>query len=356
MLIRVFAVLIGLLFSQAVHGLTCDQIFTDPPSDNLGDDALTLPDGIFNNVTDLVCGRTGCNRNGGKYFNPGDYGYDHGDFNNRSAIYTNGNTTRLYFKTLSLTNSLLNADGDASALIIYVDGNLSVAGKNTINGIVYVNGNVSLSGNATIDGALAAGGSLAVGGNGEVDFDEDIFEDADFGDLCSNIEQTNFHLQFGKAATSTGDGYVSFTSPFESGVTPLVFVMPTISPVNTNYDQPSSTQISNISRTGFRFNQIDPPGNAGLGTVMPDIHWIAVSPGEHTLSDGTRLFAGKIASNQALKLANFSWSNIRADAAFQVILSQKQTNHNQCWLTSVAELTSSGFRLALDVSEELLIK
>ncbi|MGL4475313.1 MAG: DUF6701 domain-containing protein [Shewanella sp.] len=350
MLIRSLILVATLVVTHGAWAKSCEEIFTDPPSGGHGNNALNLPAGIFNNVKDLNCGNRGCSPVSSSFL-PGDYGFDHGDFNNGSRITTNGATTRLYFKSLSLTNSSLNINGDAADLIIYVDGDLSVAGQNTINGIVYVKGNVSITGKATIDGALAAGGSLNISGNGDVDFDDDIFEDADFGGLCTNSSQADFHLQFGKVSTTSGDGYVSFSSPFKADVTPIVFVMPTISQIGTNQDFPSSTQISAISATGFNFTQIDPPNSSRLGNVMPDIHWIAIAPGKHTLSDGTRLFAGKVTTNKAINLTNFSWSEVDADPSLSVILNQKQTNNTNCWLTSVAERTSDGFQLALDTSE-----
>lgn len=195
MLIRSLILVATLVVTHGACAKSCEEIFTDPPSGGHGNNALNLPAGIFNNVKDLNCGNRGCSPVSSAFL-PGDYGFDQGDFNNGSRITTNGATTRLYFKSLSLTNSSLNINGDESDLIIYVDGDLSIAGQNTINGIVYVKGDVSITGKATIDGALAAGGSLNISGNGDVDFDDDIFEDADFGGLCTNSSQADFHLQF----------------------------------------------------------------------------------------------------------------------------------------------------------------
>ncbi|ABV89066.1 DUF6701 domain-containing protein [Shewanella pealeana] len=160
----------------------CDEIFTDPPTGNHNPGLIPPSDLPY--LGDLTCNKRGCYPS--DFFQPGDFYFGTGDLKQGNFIYTNGTTTRLYFDSLNLNGAHLNVSGNTEDLIIYVYGDFSIAGQNSINGIVYVAGNVHVAGNASIDGALAAGGSLSIGGNGDVDFDEEAIEDADFGGMCNN--------------------------------------------------------------------------------------------------------------------------------------------------------------------------
>ncbi|GIU12216.1 DUF6701 domain-containing protein [Shewanella sp. MBTL60-007] len=160
----------------------CDEIFTDPPTGN-HDPGLTPPPNLPY-LGELICNKRGCSPT--HFFQPGDFYFGDSELKQGNFIYTNGTTTRLYFDSLNLNGAHLNVFGETEDLIIYVYGDFSIAGQNSINGIVYVAGNVNIAGNASIDGALAAGGNLSIVGNGDVDFDEDAIEDADFGGMCNN--------------------------------------------------------------------------------------------------------------------------------------------------------------------------
>ncbi len=167
----------------------CKDIFTDPPTGDHYPYGLTPPDDIGPDLGNLICkkrrGRPTCLPEFYNFYS-GDYNFSYGEFKGGSYVSTHGTTTRLYFDNLTMSNAYLNWGGKTEDLIIYVRGNLSVAGQNYINGIVYVAGSVSLTGNARIDGALASGGSLSINGNGYVDFDEAAVDNADFGGMCSN--------------------------------------------------------------------------------------------------------------------------------------------------------------------------
>ena len=347
--LRLIILCFVMLPAIAVAVPQCDEIFTDPPTGNLTPNGLTPPSDIGPNLGSLTCGRNGCSGHSAS-FTPGDYDFRHGNFGNRSFLETNGTTTRLYFDTLSLNNASLNASGDAEDLIIFVRGSLSLSGQNYINGIVYVGGAVNMAGNASIDGALAAGGGVIIGGNAEVDFDDDAIEDADFGGMC-NSQTLTFNLQFGKASSNT----VMFEKPFETGVTPIVFLMPTISTNNPDAnDGPASVFPANITNTGFTWSQEEPVSPARrykASLPMPEVHWIAVTPGEHTLSDGTEFVAKVINQNRAFGINNNPYTDIPLDSDFDVFLHQKQTSINNCWLTTTSQFYNSGAQLAMDISE-----
>ncbi|PMG77921.1 MSHA biogenesis protein MshQ [Shewanella sp. 10N.286.51.B7] len=157
-----------------------------------------------------------------------------------------------------------------------------------------------------------------------------------------------FHIQYGKA-TSTS---VAFDDAFPAGVTPLVFIMPTISETNPlSTDGPQSAFLSNISETGFTWARQEPPGNIVSSADMPEVHWVAVTPGTHDLSNGTQLIAGSVEYDLALIGANNNYTSVTMDASQDVLLNQMQTSNNDCWLTSTSQFNNTGIQLAMDTSE-----
>ena len=330
----------------------CDSIFTDPASGNHSPFGLVLPSGILASpLSDLNCSSTTCNRDGGNQFQPGDYDYNNGNFDNKAVIKTTGATARLYFNNLNLTNANINLDEAPENLIIYVAGSLSISGNTNINAIVYVAGSVSMSGNSSITGALGAGGALTLSGNSSVDFKP--ISNANFNGMC-DVAAVAFHIQYGKSAATTGNvsKSVVFDSAFQSGILPLVFVMPTISDNNpvTN-DGPQSVFLSAISETGFTWERKSPPGNKVAAADMPEVHWIAVTPGSYNLSNNTQLIAGSVLQNKALIGSNNQYVDVALPSVQNVVLNQIQTQNNNCWLTSTSQFTNNGIQLAMDASE-----
>ncbi|MCL1035621.1 MSHA biogenesis protein MshQ [Shewanella submarina] len=288
-----------------------------------------------------------CPKNGTCPFTPGDYDYDTGQFENSSSLTTSGTTTRLYFNTLNLTNSFINTSGPGENLFIYVSGNLNVAGKNQVNAIIYVDGNVNYSGQATLEGALAAGGNLNVSGRADVTYDADAVANADLSGLCGD-GQPAFDLQFG----TTSGRSVTFDRAFESGVTPLVFLMPTIDVSSPSSDGPASLFLTSVSNTGFSFTQEQSPSSVTTANSMTDVSWIAVTPGSYTLSDGTPLVAGTLTTNAVTSEYQSNYDSVSLDSGLNVALHQLQTDNNSsCWSTSIGLLNSGSLSLALDLSD-----
>ncbi|WP_351074678.1 DUF6701 domain-containing protein [Shewanella sp. CAL98-MNA-CIBAN-0140] len=344
-----------LLPSQAFAAPQCDSIFTDPPSGNHSPFGLALPSGILASpLSDLNCSSTTCNRDGGNQFQPGDYDYNNGNFDNKAVIKTTGATARLYFNNLNLNNANINLDEAAENLIIYVAGSLSISGNTNINAIVYVAGSVSMSGNSSITGALGAGGALALSGNSTVDFKP--ISKANFNGMC-DVEPEGFHIQYGKATTNN----ITFDSPFPTGVTPLIFLMPTIE--DSNSDGPASVFVKSVSEQGFTWSQQEPesPDNRYVkSNDMPEVHWIAVTAGTYELADGVPLIAGSVDYNQALFGSNSPYTTVTLPSTQgvtqDVLLNQIQTQNNECWFTSTSQLptpdtTTYDIELALDTSE-----
>ncbi len=170
---------------------------------------------------------------------------------------------------------------------------------------------------------------------------------------CTSVApQRPFHMQFGKAAQASTS--VIFDKPFLSGVTPLVFVMATISEADTNDDGPAAVFVSDISNTGFKWTQKESPSSAGNSVAskpMPEIHWIAVTSGTYDLSNGTQLIAGSVLQNKALIGSTNQYVAVTLPSTQNVVLNQLQTQNNDCWLTSTSQFTTSGIELAMDASE-----
>jgi MSHA biogenesis protein MshQ len=264
---------------QAFAAPQCDSIFTDPPSGNHSPFGLALPSGILvSPLSDLTCSSTPCDRDGGNQFQPGDYDYDTGYFNNKTVIKTTGATARLYFNNLNLTNADINLDEAPENLIIYVAGSLSISGNTNINAIVYVAGSVSMSGNSSITGALGAGGALTLSGNSSVDFKP--ISNANFNGMCNTQPVLKLHhFEFDytsspltcKAETMTvracKDAACNlFTDPVEANLS--------LDP-NTNgawYVDPNKTNVvnfSNGSATVALRNNVTTPITIGVTSSVP---------------------------------------------------------------------------------------
>jgi MSHA biogenesis protein MshQ len=163
-----------------------------------------------------------------------------------------------------------------------------------------------------------------------------------------NHEFETLHIQYGKASTNN----ITFDSPFPAGMTPLVFLMPTVE--NSNNDGPASVFIDSVSEQGYTWSQEEPasPSNRyQKSTVMPEVHWIAVTPGTYELPNDIKLIAGSVNYDQALFGSNSPYTSVDLPATQNVLLNQIQTQNNKCWFTSTSETTSTGIQLALDTSE-----
>ncbi|MGL5410587.1 MAG: hypothetical protein ACRDAP_18035, partial [Shewanella sp.] len=202
-----FTLLISIYSANSTAVPACDTIFTNPPSGNITP-GLVLPPGILTSPTlgNLICNNVSCN-GGSNQFAPGDFDYNVGDFESGAVITTTGRTTRLYFKSLSLTNVKLNLNGKPENLVIYVAGTLTIAGQNALNAVIYVAKDVNIAGQASISGAVAAGGALDVSGNGQVNFDPNAVDNADFNGMCSNSSLQCFTDDFSR--TSLGNDWAT---------------------------------------------------------------------------------------------------------------------------------------------------
>ncbi|MGE6451314.1 DUF6701 domain-containing protein [Shewanella baltica] len=234
--------------------------------------------------------------------------------------------------TINISGALkFNASG-AGELLFLGYSNIALNTSNIdINAYIYSDAEVTINGTNTIWGRITSR-KLTVNDDSKI------------------IGGSNLQLSFGKA-TSTS---VVFDEAFSAGVTPLVFLMPTISSSSTNADGPASVFLSNVSNTGFTWYQAEPssPNNRYVqSSPMPEVHWIAVTPGSYTLSNGKRFTAGTVTTNSALNMSSSAWVNQPLASGLTVRLNQLQTHNNNCWLTSISQPYNGGMQLNLDTSE-----
>lgn len=224
-----------------------------------------------------------------------------------------------------------NASG-AGELLFLGYSNIALNTSNIdINAYIYSDAEVTINGTNTIFGRITSR-KLTVNDDSKI------------------IGGSNLQLSFGKA-TSTS---VVFDEAFPAGVTPLVFLMPTISSSSINADGPASVFLSNVSNTGFTWYQAEPSSQNNRyipSSPMPEVHWIAVTPGSYTLSNGKRFTAGTVTTNSALNMSSSAWVNQPLASGLTVRLNQLQTRNNNCWLTSISRPYNGGMQLNLDTSE-----
>ncbi|MGI2260219.1 DUF6701 domain-containing protein [Shewanella sp. GXUN23E] len=318
-------------------------MFKDPSLGEAATETIVPPPGVM----DPPLVNFTCPRKSTCQFTVGDHDYNQGYFSNGSSLTASGTTARLFFNSLNLTNARLNVGGAAENLFIYVSGDLSVSGQNQINGIIYVAGNVHYSGQASLDGVVAAGGGLKYSGQANLVYSQDTIDKADLSGICGATTTTP-ELQFGTTAGRS----VTFERPFSNGVTPLVFLMPTITPTAPANDGPASLFLTSVSASGFSFSQLQPPGSYSVGASMGDVSWIAATPGTHTLSDGRVLQAGSVSTNKSVSEYQASYETVSLNAGMNLALHQLQSgNNDRCWLTSTGLLGSGSLRLSLDLSD-----
>ena len=155
---------------------------------------------------------------------------------------------------------------------------------------------------------------------------------------------------------------VTFADPFDPGVTPVVFTLPTeVDPA------PATLRIRAVDRNGFEVAALEPPGEPGAHEAMT-VDYVAVEPGTHRLDDGRHIEAGFLETQrfQVSGAGGSSWDTIDFTpgqfAATPALLTQIQTVANEPlidpsatsspFLTSVnRNLTANGAEIALERSE-----
>jgi MSHA biogenesis protein MshQ len=248
----------------------------------------------------------------------------------------------------------LNLINAAERFVIYSYGNFTLNGGAYLNAYVVAEGTATLEGSASLTGAITSN-QVRLNGGSSVVFADTVVNVTTVPNCTIPAPPAAFHLQYGQSQP-LGDrtGTVVFDKAFDAAVTPLIFAMATITDTSTNGDGSAAVFVSNITKDGFSWTQKESPSPANryiASLPMPDVHWFAVSPGTHTLSNGSQLIAGSVAINQALIGSNSPYTKVSLPSSQNVVLNQLQTQTNNCWLTSTSQLVSGGIELGLDASE-----
>jgi MSHA biogenesis protein MshQ len=153
---------------------------------------------------------------------------------------------------------------------------------------------------------------------------------------------------------------ISFQQVYPSP--PAVFVLS-----DDNNPEPSAVRIRQISEDGFDVVPLEPPTRySDVGDQNTTVHYLAVTYGEHTFPDGTRLEVGQVPlqSEQGRFISGSDWSRLNFLTEFggtPVFISNIQTLENETsspgersvpWLTMAHDrLGASGIDLALERAE-----
>ncbi|WP_220720228.1 DUF6701 domain-containing protein [Agarivorans litoreus] len=241
--------------------------------------------------------------------------------------------------------------GHPERLVFYSYGDFVQNGGTTLHAYVFSEQFASLDGSATLNGAITGDGVL-LNGQSEVVF-QDRSNQIDVVPDCGSSAEPLL-LQFGSDGAGQNGGTVTFDQAYQSK--PLVFLMTPMDASDPNNDGPVAAVLTNVIQsngewTGFTWARQEPPGNTTPSKNIQAIDWIAVNEGEHFLEDGTELRAGTIETNKAFPFPDRSYFNVDMPGNLSVVLHQKQSRNNNCWLSSNSEFNNNGIRLAIDSSE-----
>ncbi|SQH74919.1 protein of unknown function [Shewanella benthica] len=246
-----------------------------------------------------------------------------------------------------LDNRLLSYRSELFLLYGYSD--IDLAKDSYLRGHIVSEGKLIFSDGARVDGAITSD-YISIAYGGRVYFDSNASR-IDVVPDCDSVTE-DFALQFGKATS----GAVVFETPFADGVTPLVFVMPTISSDDPNdNDGPASVFLTRVSNTGFSWRQVEPAipwWRSDLNSrPMNEVHWVATTEGEHQFSDGTKFVAGFKDVKDVLYKDLGKYKKVSLSQSYDVVLNQIQSSVNNCWLTSTVMRNGSELSIGIDVSE-----
>ncbi|TCI03535.1 hypothetical protein EZV61_08275 [Corallincola luteus] len=170
--------------------------------------------------------------------------------------------------------------------------------------------------------------------------------------------------EWGRTEMNNGSGSVTFSNDY-LGITPLVFVMPTIVYPDALQDGPASVAVRNVTSTGFDIVQLEAPNrytNQPGQKPMVDVDYFVTLPGRVQMPGGGEFEAGTIETQKYQGKTTDSgtgrggWEALSFDAVFATtpaVLGQIQSNNNpDLWKTTVIRnVTGSGAQLAIEMSE-----
>ncbi|WP_305816047.1 DUF6701 domain-containing protein [Photobacterium leiognathi] len=143
--------------------------------------------------------------------------------------------------------------------------------------------------------------------------------------------------------------------------TPLVFLMPTIPANNPDADRPQTVSLLNVTKDSFTIKQFSAPLDDDIKLnkeLMMSISYFVMEPGELTLDDGHKIYAGFINTGKYAGDGEDSkpaYENVNiSDFSFSespIVLSEVQTRNNNRWFTSaVHNITARQLKLGLEIT------
>ncbi|WP_318499409.1 DUF6701 domain-containing protein [Photobacterium leiognathi] len=143
--------------------------------------------------------------------------------------------------------------------------------------------------------------------------------------------------------------------------TPLVFLMPTIPANNPDADRPQTVSLLNVTKDSFTVKQFSAPLDDDIKLnkeLMMSISYFVMEPGELTLDDGHKIYAGFINTGKYAGDGEDSkpaYENVNiSDFSFSespIVLSEVQTRNNNRWFTSaVHNITARQLKLGLEIT------
>ncbi|MCG3862831.1 MULTISPECIES: DUF6701 domain-containing protein [unclassified Photobacterium] len=190
-----------------------------------------------------------------------------------------------------------------------------------------------------------------------------------FGFSVQATANTNPQYEFGhyeysatdKCHLSNSESGCTITLKKKYSQTPLVFLMPTIPANNPDADRPQTVSLLNVTKESFTIKQFAAPLDDDIDLnkePMTVISYFVMEPGELTLDDGHKIYAGSIdtgkyagdgedskPANENIDFNGFSFSES------PVVLSEVQTRNNNRWFTSaVHSVTTAGLNLGLEIT------
>ncbi|WP_305371513.1 DUF6701 domain-containing protein [Photobacterium leiognathi] len=143
--------------------------------------------------------------------------------------------------------------------------------------------------------------------------------------------------------------------------TPLVFLMPTIPANNPDADRPQTVSLLNVTKDSFTVKQFSAPLDNDIKLnkeLMMSISYFVMEPGELTLDDGHKIYAGFINTGKYAGDGEDSkpaYENVNiSDFSFSespIVLSEVQTRNNNRWFTSaVHNITATQLKLGLEIT------
>ena len=184
--------------------------------------------------------------------------------------------------------------------------------------------------------------------------------------LSFSITLFAWKMEAGKITVNSTDNgnivtHIDFKQTYDTP--PLVFTL-----THERGSDPTILRVVNITTSGFDIYPIEPQGEDGPHTRMKNIPYIAIEEGEHTLPNGTKVVAKNIniSNYQSKYISGSSWhhESLNGFSTTPVVLAQIQTRNNErtdksvpnnlskpWFTTTVADISSSGFNIALDRSE-----